>query len=285
MLIAPYRICCSFLLVAVAGAFFATSTEAEALRAPAIVAHRGLLMHSPENTLANFTACVKLRLSVELDVRRTKDGQLVCLHDDTLERTTNGRGRLSDTTLAELSQLDAGGWFDPRFSGERVPTIEQVFQSLSEQRSSHWIATIDLKGDDPLIERDTVQLAERHRVLEQAVFIGRAIDQPEVRERLRAANQNCHVATLAQTAHDLSTAIADRHSDWVYLRFIPTRDQVAQIHQAEKRAIVAGAKVSGNDTAAWDALLAAGIDAILTDYPLECSTRIRQQRAAHSTSR
>src|SRR2546426_3765520 len=63
-------------------------------KAPLLVAHRGLLKHAPENTLASFAACLELRLGFELDIRRTKDGHLVCLHDDDVRRTTNGTGKV-----------------------------------------------------------------------------------------------------------------------------------------------------------------------------------------------
>src|SRR3954468_7194776 len=94
---------------------------------PLVVGHRGLMHAAPECTLAGFRACLALRVGFEFDVRRTKDGELVCLHDTTLDRTTSGRGRLADLTLAELRQLDAGSRFDPAFHGERVPRIEDVF--------------------------------------------------------------------------------------------------------------------------------------------------------------
>ena len=92
-----------------------------------IVAHRGLLRHAPENTLANFDACLDLRLDIELDVRRTRDGQLVVIHDDTADRTTTGKGKVAALSLRELQALDAGAWFDPAFAGERVPTLDAVF--------------------------------------------------------------------------------------------------------------------------------------------------------------
>src|SRR3954468_2849706 len=88
-----------------------------------IVAHRGLLRHAPENTLANFRACLELRLGFEFDVQRTKDGHLVCIHDETVDRTTNGTGTASGMTLEQIRRLDAGKWFDPRFAGEKVPTV------------------------------------------------------------------------------------------------------------------------------------------------------------------
>lgn len=89
---------------------------------PLIVAHRGLLIHAPENTLANLRACLELRLGFEFDVERTKDGHVVCIHDGTLDRTTNGTGKVSEQTLEEIRQLDAGSWFDPSFAGEKVPS-------------------------------------------------------------------------------------------------------------------------------------------------------------------
>src|SRR5438270_2134907 len=92
---------------------------------PLIVAHRGLLRHAPENTMANFRACLELRLGFEFDVQRTKDGHLVVIHDAAVDRTTGGTGRVAELTLAEVRRLDAGGRFDPNFAGERVPTVEE----------------------------------------------------------------------------------------------------------------------------------------------------------------
>lgn len=104
---------------------------------PRIVAHRGLLRHTLENTLTNFRSCLNLKFGFEFDVRRAIDGTLVCVHDDTLDRTTNGTGRVAEKTLLELKKLDAGGWFDPRFRGQRIPTIDEIFtliaQSLTKQ--------------------------------------------------------------------------------------------------------------------------------------------------------
>lgn len=233
------------------------------------IAHRGLLIHAPENTLANFTACQQLRLGFEFDVRRSKDGVLVCLHDDTLNRTTNGQGPVTEKTLAELQQLDAGGWFDPKFKGEKLPTIDEVFRVIAAYSDKDVIFTADLKGEDENLERDIVKLAVERGVLSQILFIGRAIDHPEVRQRLRAANEKCHVAALAQTADDLDKSLADRDADWVYLRFIPTAEHIARIRQAGKLSIIAGMKVSGLEKENWSQSAAAGVNAILTDYPLE----------------
>src|SRR5688572_3178594 len=79
----------------------ASGQEPPLSQAPQIVAHRGLFKHAPENTLAAFNACLALRCGFELDIRRTKDGHLICIHDDDVRRTTNGNGKVGDLTLAD----------------------------------------------------------------------------------------------------------------------------------------------------------------------------------------
>jgi glycerophosphoryl diester phosphodiesterase len=83
--------------------------------------------HAPENTLASFRKGVELGAPMlELDIHLSADGRLVVIHDDTVDRTTDGSGRVSDLTADELGRLDAGSWFSPDFAGERVPMLENV---------------------------------------------------------------------------------------------------------------------------------------------------------------
>ena len=92
-----------------------------------VTAHRGFSGENPENTLASFRAAIAAGADmVELDVHLTRDNELVVIHDDTLERTTDGKGNVADKTLAELKRLDAGFKFNPRFAGERIPTLTEV---------------------------------------------------------------------------------------------------------------------------------------------------------------
>ncbi len=94
---------------------------------PVIIAHRGYRKRYPENTMAAFAAAFDAgACMVELDVTLTRDRRVVVLHDDTLDRTTDGCGPARAFTLHELKQLDAGSWFDPRFAGERLPSMEEV---------------------------------------------------------------------------------------------------------------------------------------------------------------
>lgn len=268
---------CFGMMVTVSVMLTPLSAAEPALTQP--IAHRGLLLHSPENTLANFQACRQLRLGFEFDVRRSQDGTLICLHDDTVDRTTNGKGLAIEKTDGELAQLDAGSWFDPAFKDERIPSIEKVLHLISHY-SDDAIFTADLKGDDDKLEQDLVELAKRRTVTNKILFIGRAIDHPEVRARLRQADPECHVACLAQTSADLEKAILDRDSDWVYLRFVPDAAAIAKIRSANKRSIIAGAKVSGEETENWKLAAAAGVNLILTDHPLELRQALRNVRTA-----
>lgn len=242
---------------------------------PLVIGHRGLPTHAPEETHETFAACMELRVGIELDVRRTRDGQLVCVHDATVDRTTDGKGKVADLSLRELRQLDAGKKFGPEFAGERVPTLEEVFALLRERKSNVLVA-VDLK--EPDCEADAVKLADKYGVSKQLVFIGITIEKREVREKLLEANAKAACAALCPAADKLNDAIADKTASWVYVRFIPTADEVKRVHDAGKRVFLVGPLVMGNEPANWAKGRAAGVDAILTDYPLECRASWREAK-------
>jgi glycerophosphoryl diester phosphodiesterase len=100
-----------------------------------IVAHRGAAGIAPENTLAAFKEAIRLGADwLEFDVRLTGDGVPVIIHDSTLKRTTASRGTVRSRTLAEIRKLDAGSWFDDRFEGEKIPTLDEVLKLGSRVR-------------------------------------------------------------------------------------------------------------------------------------------------------
>ena len=104
------------------------------LRAPLVVGHRGALRFAPENTLAGFRRAAELGADgIELDAKLTADGVVVCHHDRTLDRTTNGQGRVLDWTWESLRRLDAGSRFDAAFAGEPIPSLEQVLRELGNR--------------------------------------------------------------------------------------------------------------------------------------------------------
>lgn len=100
---------------------------------PPLIGHRGAAAYAPENTLASFAKAAELGCRmVEFDVRLGRDGIPVVFHDDTLERTTDGRGRVRDHDLPALKRLDAGGWFAPEFAGERIPTLAEALAACRD---------------------------------------------------------------------------------------------------------------------------------------------------------
>lgn len=234
-----------------------------------IVAHRGLLRHSPENTLSNFRSCLELRLGFEFDVQRTADGQLVSIHDGTVDRTTSGTGSVSDLSLNEIRALDAGSWFDSRFAGEKVPTIDEILALAAEYSQRDLLLAVDLKADR--VEQDVVRLALKHGVLDKLLFIGNAISQPHVRRSIRTASPDAHVAAVANDAGEFAAAVADETADWVYVRFLASAEQVAAARRAGKNVFIAGPTVAGELPDHWRRAVEAGIDAILTDFALELS--------------
>jgi glycerophosphoryl diester phosphodiesterase len=96
-----------------------------------VVGHRGTRRFAPENTLAAFDKAIELGArSIEIDVRMTRDGEFVIMHDPWVDRTTDGTGLVSQMTLAEIRKLDAGSWFSPSFAGERVPTLREALRAV-----------------------------------------------------------------------------------------------------------------------------------------------------------
>ncbi|WAU80328.1 glycerophosphodiester phosphodiesterase family protein [Streptomyces sp. Qhu-G9] len=133
---------------------------------PLVIAHRGASAQAPENTLAAIDKADRLGFRwVENDVQRTKDGQLVVIHDDNLARTTDveevfpGRApwKVKDFTAAEIARLDAGSWFSPRYAGARVPTLKQYMNRVSR---NHQKLVLEIKNPAlyPGIERQTLKV-------------------------------------------------------------------------------------------------------------------------------
>jgi len=135
-----------------------------------IFAHRGAKRAAPENTLPAFEAAVRLKADgVEFDVQYSSDGQLVIFHDFSLENTSNGTGRVSAHTLAELRELDAGLHFGPEFAGTRIPTLDEVLDLLKDKL----LVNIELKSvraSDDGLGQDVARKVLEHGMAEQVVI-------------------------------------------------------------------------------------------------------------------
>lgn len=110
-----------------------------------IYAHRGYSARYPENTLTSFRAAASYPIEgVELDVHLTKDRELVVIHDETIQRTSNGKGFVKDLTLQQLKQYDYGSWFSKEFKGEPIPTLGEVLQLFQQ---THHRINVEIKTD------------------------------------------------------------------------------------------------------------------------------------------
>jgi len=99
-----------------------------------IFAHRGASAHAPENTLAAFELALTQKAdAIELDVKLSADGQVIVMHDPTVDRTTGDHGRVKDLSLAELRSLNAGSFFSEKYRGEKIPTLEEVFETVGKR--------------------------------------------------------------------------------------------------------------------------------------------------------
>lgn len=117
--------------------------------APPVIAHRGASAYAPENTMAAFTKAVQLGIKwIEFDVMLTADREPIIFHDELLNRTTNGKGDVDHFSYAYLRTLDAGRWFNPTFSGERIPSFQQVIDFIYMTNISANIEIKPLPGDE-----------------------------------------------------------------------------------------------------------------------------------------
>ncbi|HSD82628.1 MAG TPA: glycerophosphodiester phosphodiesterase [Anaerolineae bacterium] len=137
---------------------------------PLIIAHRGSSAHAPENTLAAFQlAAVQGAEAIELDVDLTRDGYAVVMHDATIDRTTDGHGRVGDLTLVDIRRVDAGAWKSSAFQGERVPLLEEVFETVGQRL----LINVEIKGmalRGTGLEAKVAALIEKHDLLDRVII-------------------------------------------------------------------------------------------------------------------
>lgn len=234
---------------------------------PVIIAHRGYRQRFPENTLAAFAAAFDAGAHmVELDVTLTRDRQVVVLHDETLNRTTDGKGRVRQRSLADLKQLDAGGWFHPQFSGERLPTLDEVLDLCAGQG----LVNIEIKPNafeasfpPDAIERQVVKAASK-RALSDCILVSSSV--PGIIRRIAALPDAPAVAMVSGWRRGLDPVTVCR-TIGAYSWHPNHRTLTAKaLHLAH----AAGLKVfpyTVNKRAEIQRLLQLGIDGLITDDP------------------
>lgn len=244
-----------------------------------VLAHRGWRGLYPENTMLSFRKAAELPIDgLEIDIHQTADGVLVVCHDDTVDRTTNGNGRIQEYTFAELQQLDAGYRFTPDggqtfpFRGQEItiPTLTEVFETFPNL----WI-NIDMKQETPSLVRPFAELIRRHNVAHR-LCVGSFSNQT-VADFRRACPEVARTASHAETARwfALSKLRLDRFywGDGHVLQ-IPEIDPdsgwrlvIPRSVRAAHRNNIAVHVWTVNETADMQRLLDMGVDGLISDFP------------------
>ena len=205
-------------------------------------------------------------MAIEFDVQMTVDEQLVIVHDETVDRTTDGSGRVEQLSLDELKALDAGSWYGAEFAGQRVPTFAEVLEVVCRQAQASPAIGLDVKGSSDYAVNAICDAIEQYGLVQEMVGIGALIGSTEVRRRFCDVLNEFQCAAVAQRREDIDAALNDVYSTWVYARFVPTIEDVQRIRRTGKRLIVCGSEVSLDVDRAHDAYKA-GPDVVLTSHP------------------
>jgi glycerophosphoryl diester phosphodiesterase len=233
----------------------------------AIIAHRGASGHAPEHTFAAYDRAVTMGADyLEQDLQMTADGALVVLHDETLDRTTSGSGRVDQHTLAEVESLDAGSWFAPEFAGERVPTLDAVLTRYGHGQRYY----IETKAPGDGMEEQLVALLDRHGLIEPAAAAWQVLIQSFSADSLRLMHELEPRLPLIQLIGDRKPGLLERLDE--------VREYAAGIGPSRRlvdAAVVAGARARGLAVHPWtfntreehEQAVALGVDGAFSNFP------------------
>jgi len=231
-----------------------------------VIAHRGASAAAPENTLAAFRLAADLGADgVELDVRRTVDGQLVVIHDASVDRTTDGTGRVAALTLDQLRRFDAGRKFGPPFRGERIPLLSKVFEVLGGR------LLVDVEVKAAGVEAALLDLIRKTQMMD-SVLISSFDAQVVAHVRDLAPEMP---AGLLQSAADPYAAVSVRATAYLPEVTALTADVVASCRSHGLRVITWTVRTEEEARQA----LRVGVDGIIADDP----TLIRKMLARLKT--
>lgn len=237
--------------------------------APLVIAHRGASAYAPENTIAAFSRAVDDGAdAIELDARLSKDDVIVVMHDDTIDRTTDGNGRVRNYTFDELKQFDAGASFSPAFTGERVPSLERILEKFGKTILIN-IEITDYSSPWTNLPERVIQLVEDFDLTQQVLL---SSFNPIVLMKSRRINRNIKTGLL----------IHGRESSFVrnlMMRFVPhdffhPNESLVKSSRAGK-----GTKINVwtvNNEVRMRELLTMGIAGIITDVP-DLAVRVRSE--------
>ncbi|MDM8515683.1 glycerophosphodiester phosphodiesterase family protein [Desulfobacterales bacterium HSG16] len=227
---------------------------------PLIVAHRGFSAKYPENTMAAFQAAVDAGADmVELDVSFTKDREMVVIHDDILDRTTDGKGPVCEYTLEQLKKLDAGSWFHEKFSGQHILALSEVLDQIAPQI----LVNIEIKSSafeehypKDSIENLIIELVDEKKLQDRVI-----ISSFETRFLSRIAHIEKRPAISMLSLDPATEQTVSICRDWKVFSFNPiinklTQNQVTMMQDAEIRVIPFTIEAEKD----WQKALSLGVD-------------------------
>ena len=198
-----------------------------------ISSHRGANHTHPENTLPAFREAIRVGAhQIELDIRLTDHGDLIVIHDATVDRTTDGTGPVREMTLDQIKQLDAGSWMSRKFTGVRVPTLDEALRIMPD---NVWL-NLDLKDDDAELGRGVARTVIEHGRAHQSIFAARPEAAAGVRQ-VWADLLICNMNRTRSTPNEeyVAETLARGHQ-FIQFRAGPgTPEQVAKLRQAGVR--------------------------------------------------
>jgi glycerophosphoryl diester phosphodiesterase len=229
-------------------------------------AHRGASAKAPANTLSAFRLAAELGADgVELDVQLSKDGEVVVIHDLTVDATTNGGGAVAEKTLSELQTLDAGSWFDAAFVGEHIPTLQEVMDAVGHRLLLNVEIKLPFALANTGLEAEVVRLIEDNNLVDRVLV---SSFHPLALRRVKSLNRRIPTGLLY--AHDLPIYLRwtllvslapheARHPNWAMI----TPDYVQAMKARGYRINV----WTVDDPDEMRRLLDWGVDAIITNHP------------------
>lgn len=223
-----------------------------------VVAHRGGVgLGVPENTLPAIKKAIEVGAQlIEIDIRETKDGHLVLMHDSTVDRTTNGSGRVDQLTLNDIQKLDAGLWLGDEFKGTKVPTLEEALQLMKGRIDP------DLDFKEGSVDK-IVEIVNKVGIADQCTHNGAL----ERNQRIIALQPKIFIRPTIKTYHDLAPIIRSLRPPLINMDWQTVSERTI------REAHLFGAKAFVNCLSTADTLLnarvaaEAGADYIQTDYP------------------
>jgi glycerophosphoryl diester phosphodiesterase len=233
-----------------------------------LIAHRGAKKYAPENTLCALKKAHEQGATwVEFDVQLSADNHAIVIHDETVDRTTNGTGLVSELDLSALQQLEAGAWFDPSFKNERIPTLKQWLTCAASLNLS---LNIELKPTGDIQQQEKLI----HRVLDDLKHAWPATHTPPLvssfnlscLEKFKQAQSFCSIGLLLDTWDDQWEVMAQKlQCQTIHVQHEQlTRSRICAVKQAGFSVFA----YTVNDLKRATMLLAAGIDRLFTDDPL-----------------